>query len=363
MTNNGGGDDPKPTTGIDIVDGSGASIHLDGPLESCYVVNTHIPTAMKILGLQDKVDEIMFYKSSKYDYFHDAGFDNITKDTPLYSTLTNAEYFQSHGVKYIIEPINSSPLSTSVENACRNANITIIKLDCYGDTMIEDMEKLVKIFGSTKEVKAAFDEYLDVRNDVVNAVLSKSKPTDDNLFLCCFMGIQAFYNKTAEVSRTIESVYGKNALTEIGASTNSATNKASEDGLYERLVELDAKKSINLLILRASGDDQADTLLAKWNKNAVNKYKLSYIDGTDSNVFVIDSDLLSGPMDYIAYVSLGEIIGIDTGYSVKDLAKQYESKYEFPKKTETYTWNVQFDADGNATAVVDAGIDTRNSAN
>ena len=128
-------------------------------------------------------------------------------------------------------------------------------------------------------------------------------------------------------------------------------------------MELDAKKSINLLILRASGDDQADTLLAKWNKNAVNKYKLSYIDGTDSNVFVIDSDLLSGPMDYIAYVSLGEIIGIDTGYSVKDLAKQYESKYGFPKKTETYTWNVQFDADGNATAVVDAGIDTRNSAN
>ena len=326
------------------------------------MINTHIPTSLKILGLQDNVDEILFYKSSKYDYYHDAGFTKITKDAPLYSTLTNAEYFLTHGVKYILEPVNSSPLSSAVENACKNANITIIKLDCYGDTMIEDMEKLVKIFGSTKASQTAFNEYQGVRNAVLDAVLSKAKPTDDNLFLFCFMGVKGFYNKDAELSKTVEQIYGKNALTVIGAPISGVTNKVTEDGLYEKLVELDDTKPVKLLLLRASADDQASTLLTKWNENPVNKYKLSYIDGSNSQVFIVDSDLLSGPMDYIAYVSLGEIAGIDTGYSVKDLVSQYESKYKFPKQTSIYTWQIEFDADGNAVKVVDAGIDSRHSS-
>lgn len=360
--NNGGGDSPKPSTGIDIVDGSGASIHLDAPIESCYVMNTNIPTAMKILGLQDNVSEILFYKSSKYDYFHDAGFKNITSDAPLYSTLTNAEYFMAHGVKYILEPVESQTLSDTVERACRDAGITIIKLECFGETMLEDFEKIVKIFGSTDKVKKAYNDYLGIRGKVVDAVFSKVQPTDDNLFLFGFMGLNAFYNGKAELSKIAEKIYGKNAITLTGATSTGVTNKATDEGLWEALTKLNGEKPVKMLFLRASADDQASDLLSKWNKTAFGKYDLAYKNGLD-NVYVIDSDLLSGPMDYIGYVSMAELSGIDTGYSVRELVEQYVQLYGFAKETSIYTWQIVFDSSGKATKVIDAGIDGRNASN
>ena len=253
--------DPEKQYAIEFEDGEGNLIQLESAPESIVCINTLPAIAMKILGLQDKVDEILFYKTAnKYQYYHDAGFNNITEDTPFYSTLTTADYFVEHNMKVIVETIGASPMSETLERSCKDNGITIIKLDCYGDTMLEDMEKLVKLFGNPASSVKALNDYKSLRNGVISGVLSKCSPIDDNLFLFEMMGLGAFYNENGEVAKVVEKIYGKNAVREMGfAPTTKSTTTAKEDAPLESLTVIDGNKPIKLLLLRASAGAGAHT--------------------------------------------------------------------------------------------------------
>ena len=352
-------DDPEPT-GITIVDGSGATITLDEPLTSCTIVSTNPAMAMKILGLTDKVDNIIFYTENKSEIYYEAGFTKIdmSADKPDAKTMANIEYLQMKGVKYIIEPVSSNKLSAAVETACANANITIIKLDCFGETMLEDMEKMATLFGDTKEIKKAYSAYIELRNKVIQPVISQ-KTVDSDLFLFYFMGLGAFYNETGELSKTVETIYGKNATRLIdGLNPTSPTTKAPEkEGIFSSLTVINEEKSIKLLLLRGAAGDQAEQLASKWNSKSIHVYKFDYIDGLDSNVFAIESDLLSGPMDYIAYAAIGKIVGMELDFTVSELVEEYEQLYGFGPETETYIWEFLFDENGDLTSVIPSSID------
>ena len=308
---------------------------------------------MKILGLQDKVDEILFYKTeNRYQYFHDAGFSNISPDTPYYSTLTTADYFVENNMKVLLAPTTASPLSATLENSCREYGITIIKLDCFGETMIEDMEKLLKMFGNPENAVNALNEYKTLRNGVIDTVLSKCTPGDDKLFLYEMMGTSAFYNENGEISKVAEKIYGKNAVRLMGlAPTEKVTTSAKGDGPKEKLTEIDGEIPISMLFIRASAGDDAETIASKWNGNVVKDYNLSYLK-TDS-VFCIDSEIITGTMDYIGYAAIAQACGVNTGYSLAELASQYGVLYGFPKETENNIWQLQFDENGKLVAVVD----------
>ena len=49
--------------GYTIVDGSGKEIKVSGPVKSVVTVNTNVPKAMKILGLDDYVTGISNYST------------------------------------------------------------------------------------------------------------------------------------------------------------------------------------------------------------------------------------------------------------------------------------------------------------
>ena len=355
LMGNGGND--KPSEGITIIDGSGQEITIQEPIESCTVVNTNLPKAMKVLSLQDNVENIIFYKSSDYQEYYDMEFTRIDENAPLASGLNNAEYFITHNVKYIIEPVSSNKLTKAAEDACKNAGITVIKLDCYGDTMIEDMEKLVKLFGSTKKVQNAFVDYKSTREKVIEAVLGKTDIKESDRFLFYFAGLTAFYTQEAELSKMMGTIWGHNAIADVLSSPSGVTVKANVAGIKEDLTELNGVKPIELLIIRATGGDQADDLEGKWIGKPIADYDLAYLKGKNSAVYCIESDLLSGPIDYIAYVALAEIAGIDTGFSVYDLVHSYLDKYGFKLGTETYIWHYEFDDDGTLMQVVKADIE------
>ncbi len=356
-----GDSEDKPSEGITIVDGSGKTITIKEPIETCTVVNTNIPKAMKVMGLVDNVENYLSYKESNrqsnYEEMIGLGFTKIDKDAPLASNLTNAEYFITKNVKYIIEPVSSNKLTATAEAACENAGIVIIKLDCFGDTMVEDMDKLLKLFGSPKKATTAYNNYLEVRNEVISKVVSKASIKESDLFLFYFNGLKAFYNQTAELSKTFENIWGHNAIGLVVDSPSGVTNKANEEGIKEALVKLDAEKSIDILVIRSSSGDQADKLVSNWNSGPIADYDLSYIHGKDSKVYCIDSDLLSGTIDYIAYVALAEIAGIDTGYSVSDLVDGFYDKYGFKPITDVYIWHYEFDDAGKLSKVVPADIE------
>lgn len=348
-----GSQSPDEESTIEFVDSGGNTIKLNGPVDSVVSINTLPAIAMKILYLQDKVDEILFYKTeNRYQYFHDAGFNNISSDTPFYSTLTTADYFVENNMKVLLAPTTASPLSATLENSCKEYGITIIKLDCFGETMIEDMEKLVKMFGNPEKSVKALNDYKALRNGVIDDVLSKCSPSDDNLFLFEMMGISAFYNENGELSKAVEKIYGKNAVRFMDLTpTEKVTTTAKGDGPKESLTVIDGKTPITILFLRASAGDNADTIASKWNSNVVKDYNLSYLK--DDSVFCIDSEIVTGTMDYIGYVAMAQACGVDTGYSLTELASQYEELYGFPKEIENNLWQLQFDTYGKLIAVVD----------
>lgn len=355
LMGNGGND--KPSEGITIIDGSGQEITIQEPIESCTVVNTNLPKAMKVLSLQDNVENIIFYKSSDYQEYYDMEFTRIDENAPLASGLNNAEYFITHNVKYIIEPVSSNKLTKAAEDACKNAGIIVIKLDCFGDTMIEDMEKLVKLFGSTKKVQNAFVDYKSTRDKVIETVLGKVNIKESDRFLFYFAGLKAFYNQEAELSKTMGTIWGHNAIADVLSSPSGVTVKANENGIKEALTKLNGDKPIELLIIRATGGDQAADLEGKWTGTPIADYDLAYLKGKNSSVYCIESDLLSGPIDYIAYVAMAEVAGIDTGFSVYDLVDGYLDKYGFKLGTEVYIWHYEFDDNGTLTQVVKADIE------
>ena len=345
---------------ISIVDGSGREIGLDEPIDSCMVVNTNVPIAMRVLGLQNNVKEILFYGNSKYDYFKDAGFENITSSAPSAKTLTNAEYFITQGIKYVIEPVSSMKLSTAVEKACDSAGITYIRLNCYGETMIEDMEKLVTLFGSTESLKKSFNDYKALSDGVRNSVLSKCSPQNDDLFLFFYMSFVALYNQTSEISKITETIFGSNATRKIeGLDLNGISNQTPKTGgILDTLTAIDSVTPIETLFIRVSANSSVEDAKASWNSYAINNYKFSYLDdGTgNSRVFCIDSDLLSGPMGYIGYVAIAECVGIDTGYSIPDLLGAYTDLYGFEKPHTGMVYHLVFNGSGVCTDAVDVTV-------
>ncbi len=348
---NGGDSDDK----ITFIDGAGVEIELDGPLDSIVSINTLPAIAMKILGLEDKVDEILFYKTvNKYEYYHNAGFNNISPDTPFYYELETADYFIENGMEYLVVPISASKINDSLKNSCLNNGITLISLDCFGDSMLDDMETLLKMFGNPADAVEAFNDYKSLRNGVIDTVLEKSVADKTNLFLYEFVGISSFYKENAEMSIITEKIAGEDTnavrLMNLPVDTKISTS-AKGLGPLESLTAIDSETPIKYLFLRASAGDDAADLEGKWGKNVIKDYKLSYLE-TDS-VFCIDSDLLTGSMDYIGYVCTAEILGCDTGYDINELVSQYEELYGFHKEIDTNIWQFLFDEEGNLTGVVD----------
>ncbi len=339
--------DPEPT-GITIVDGTGQVITIDEPIDSCVIVNTNLPKAMKILGLEDNVSNIIFYKTSKYQEYHDMGFTSIDKDAPLATGLTNAEYFITKNVKYIIEPTESDKLTPAAEEACKTAGIAVIKLDCYGDTLVEDMEKLCILFGSTKKVTTAYEGYLNIRNSVIDKVMSNVDIDPNDLFLYYFAGLKAFYNQDAELSKLFERIWGHNAIAEVLETPSGISIKATETGIKESLTDLDASKPITLLMIRGAAGDDETKLAAKWIA-PIKEYDLSYL--VDSNIYCVESEISSGVLDYIAIAAFAYITGVYTGFDIDDLVDDFYQKYGFKPHCDAYVWHFNVDADGEINSV------------
>ena len=353
-------------TGITIVDDSGATITLSEPIKSAIVVNTNIPQSMKILGLENECADILFYSSSKYDDYYAMGFTNINKDAPLAKNITNAEYILSKEVKYVIAPVSSMTLKEEAVNACKDAGITVIKLNCNGDEQMSGIDRLAKLFGNTEQIQKKYTEFKELRETVINGVLGKCSPSDAKTFLCYFGSGDSFYNQNAELSKIIESIYGKNALKDVNnLDLSGISNKAvTSGGILEALTVIDDNHPIDKLFVRGGGSLKASGTSSKtvtnvqdyWkdtSKYALSYYKFGYVATPTSEVYVIDSDLLSGCMSHIGYVVLAELCGIDTGYDPATLITEFNTKYSFSESTTNLAFRLAFDGSGNCTGATE----------
>ncbi len=347
------GDDAKETdTSFTIIDGKGTEFKFDGPIDGVVSVNTNIPQAMKILGYEKQLKGISFYseKTDKSNWelfqplFPDATHMSVTK------SMTAEEIIQKTGVKYVIAPVSKMTVQDDKEAQYKAQGIQVIRLDCNGDTTFEDYEKLITLFQGKDAKNEKYEEYNELANGVINNVVSKAKEIDtsDKTFFAYMNSKKAFYNQTSEISKNIEKVYGKNATWSIsGLDLNGISNDATADGLKESIIALDAEKKVDKFFFRGtSSTDTAEQAEEAWSKSIIAKNYSDLSCVKSGEVYVFDSDFMSGPLSYIGIVLYAEICGIDTGYNTKTLVEDFNKLYGFNEKTSGFVFKI---ADGKAT--------------
>ncbi len=338
-----------------IVDGCGTEFKFDGPIDGIVSVNTNIPKAMKILGYEDQLKGISFYSSS-------SDSTNWEKFSPLFpnsehmtyaKALTGEEIVDKAKVKYVVAPTASMTVTADQEKEYNNLGVQVIRLDCNGDTFFEDVEKLITLFGGKDATNANYDSFNKMYNDVVNTVLDKAKGTDfsDKTFLTYFNTGKAFYNQTAQVSMNIEQLYGKNALRSIsGLDLSGVTNSATADGMKESVIKVDADKPIDKIFIRGSSStNTTDAALKVWTGSEICTGYDSLSAIADGEVYVFNSDMVSGPLSFVGFVLYAEIIGIDTGYNAAELVEQYNETYGFDESLTGLAFQI---VDGEASEIV-----------
>lgn len=354
VSNNNGSSNKEYT----ITDGAGKEIKLSEPVTSLITVNTNAPKAMKLLGLEDYVSGISNYTS---DSAKDAAlweeFQPLFKNAKHMSVtkkMTGEEIYQL-GVKYVLAPVDSMTVSEDNEKAYAELGITVVRLDCFGDNMEGDFQTLLRMcLGDKVTTNKAYEAYMKTSNAIINDVLSKVKPSDDNTFLFYMMTGKGFYNKTSALSEITQKIYGKNALNDIpGLDLSGVTNAANTDGLVEQIIALDEKTPIDKLLIRGSTsvvDEKSaksywDGKYGLYQQNEMYS-KLSAI--ASGEVYIISSNILSGPLSYVGYVILAEVSGIDTGYDPVKLISEYNKTYGFNEVTDGLVFNT---TDGGETFV------------
>lgn len=331
-------DDDKDGT-ITIVDGKGNTISLDAPLENTVVVNTNVPKAMKILGLEEKVVGIGYASATTSG--------NNSALTALFPNLNSIPYTKditgesmAEITNCVICPVSSMTLSTDQEADLNNLNVIVIRLDCFGDTALEDLEKLTVLFGKTDSIMEAYSAYTGVFSDVVNTVKSKvaaAASTDDKTFLYYMESSSSFYNQTSEAGQMIESVYGKNALRGISSlSLTGVTSSATDDGLKEAIRDLDDLEPIDKLFIRGKTSTSTEaTAKTVWNDSVLSTdvlyAGLSVLD--TGEIYIFNSNMMSGTLSYVGYILLAEVCGISTGYDVAEVIGEYNTAYGFTEPT------------------------------
>jgi len=315
-----------------IVDGKGTEFKFDGPIDGIVSVNTNIPKAMKILGYEDQLKGISFYPQRPA---HDR----------VEIPHRRRDHRQGEG-----QVCGGS--GQIYDHYCRPGE-GVQQPRHPGHQAGLQRRHLLRVFGGKDATNAKYDSFNKMYNNVINTVLDKAKGTDfsDKTFLAYFNSGKAFYNQTAVVSNDIEKLYGKNALRSIsGLDLSGVTNDATQDGIKENVIKVDGDKPIDKVFFRGSSStSDTDSAESAWAKSELAKSysSLSAIDAGE--VYVFNSDIMSGAMAFVGFVFYAEIIGIDTGYNVADLVEQYNTTYGFNENTTGLAFQI---VDGEATEIV-----------
>jgi hypothetical protein len=200
-------------------------------------------------------------------------------------------------------------------------------MDFFGETMMQDVEELLKILISD-DAKTAFDDYKVIYNSVIETVASKVKDVSGDpsfLFMVASMSTKnggTYYNDNSELGKITESLHGHNAITDIDSTSKTVTTTPQA----EAIVNYDGLHHIEYVFIRGNA---ANTPATDFNTFTTRVGTSNLYAINNHHVFVIHTDILSGPRDYIGRVCLCEAFGISTGLDYQKLTTDFDEKYGF----------------------------------
>lgn len=320
--------DSDDSEGITITDGSGKKVTLSEPLSNVCVINGNIPKAMIMLGIDDVISCYHYSKTLGIKAEQDKNARLGTYYTPSVEALI------SYGVQAVLCPVASMTLYASTEKACENNGIAVIRLDCNGDSLFDDLNKISALFGEPDSAKTALRTYSDDYSAVVAAVRSALADRDRLDYLCTVQmtagGVAgSMYNVNSAISALYEGAFGRNVTSYTNLSTASVLNVVN-DGSIEAVSKVMDK--VQVFIMRSSDIDNGDALYADYVGSASSGCLVTTTSPAyqENRIFVINSDIMSGLYGHIgllvaATMAYGITIG---GYGdVNGLVHGFQEKY------------------------------------
>lgn len=312
---------------ITIVDGSGKTIKLDSALENVAVINKNVPRVMMMYGVETTIS-CFYWGTSSVDEFksiEDRATNLGTYYTPSVETLLQKK------VQAVICPVSSMTLYASYQKSCEDVGITVIRLDCNGSTMFDDMKKMSKIFGEPEKATAKISEYETNYNKIIDAINAKIDSTSATKPDFMFAGagqLYGVYNTSSAASSNFEQVFGKNITSYTDLSTKGVTNSFDSTNTIEVIQEVQDK--VQLLVVRPGASDVAisayDTAYGKIVKGDGSKpLTQSATAVKNDKAFVMNSNICSGLFMPIGLLMLSEEIygDISVELSFGDTTKTY----------------------------------------
>jgi ABC-type Fe3+-hydroxamate transport system substrate-binding protein len=335
---------------ITIIDGSGKKITLNEPLTDVVAITANAAKAMKVLGLTEEVKGLSFYASPAREQEDWERYSKLFQNAVRLAeakVLTGENVRDEAQCQYVIAPVGTQGVNAQQEIQFKGAGVTVIRLDFFGDSALDDLEKLTILFGQDKnpDMMAAYDSYLEMYNDVVNTVKAAVEDHGkvNETFLYYFgtaAGGGTFYNQTSAGSKMIELIYGKNALRNVLTSQNlkSLTNPSGEDGIKQVVIKEDRDNGIDKIFIRGNtstdpglGTAQVKGVLTIWNESNLPGYGLSAV--AVNEVYVFNTNIMSGMLSFAGWVAIAQVCDIPTGLNIADLVTAYNTKYGFDDPT------------------------------
>ena len=278
-------------SGITIVDGSGKTITVDKPLSNVAVINKNIPRVLIMYKLESKVS-CYHYKSSIGASYESTATKLGTYFTPSVETLLEKN------VEAVLCPVSSMTLYASYQTACENVGIKVIRLDCNGASMYDDMKKISKLFGDPEDATKVLNEYQSNYDKIIEAANNKITSTSATRPVFMIAGsssIFAVYNHTSAASSNYGQIFGKNITTFTDLSTKGVTN-TFDTGTIEVIHGVQDK--LGILVVRGGTSDKTignmNTAYAKVVGDASKPLTQDATAMKNGQAYVLNNNLSSG---------------------------------------------------------------------
>lgn len=309
---------------ITIIDNSGTKFKFDDTVSKVAVSNSTAAAMIEILGQTDKivaVDDETKNIAGK-DYADVVSFGS-------YKAPSGDIILQSDTSVLICK---SGSRTLTNETELSNLGIKVIRLDCFGESMLNDMEQLVKLLGCNSRERA--DDYLAFYNPIISEIQGMdTDDTDDVNFLFMFTSMKKPYSISSELGKITESITGKNALRGMKDNSTSSASNISREIIYN----YDQSYGIDKIILRsASRDSGVETAYSTYLDISYEYRDLKAV-GT-GEVYIIDTEVLSGPLDFIGYVCIAKAMGLIIELNPDTLLEQFNELFGFEIPSRDYLY-------------------------
>lgn len=159
-------DESQQKGDITIVDGAGKTITISSPLTNVAVINSNVPKSMIMMGLDDSISTY-YYGSKKLGI----KAEELETDRNLGTYYTpSVETLVKYKVEAVICPVSNMTLYSNVEKQCEQIGIKVVRLNCNGTTILDDMTKISKLFGDPESAKKVLNKYADEYRSVLDAI-------------------------------------------------------------------------------------------------------------------------------------------------------------------------------------------------